>query len=74
MSELEAGSNGEPAICQECHSPIVLYKTETQYEITCSCPETTIDLADTTVRKTPFDPISGKWSQVDDADVTLDYD
>lgn len=74
MSELKAASDGEPAICRECNSPIVLYKTETQYEITCSCPETTIGLADRTIRKTPFDPISGKWSQVDDVDVTLDYE
>ena len=72
--QLNVGVDGEVAYCQECTSPIVLYQTNGGYKLVCSCPDTAVDAHSVTSYSNLFDPMSGKWSQIDDVNAKTDYD
>lgn len=71
---LDGGIDGEPAHCQDCTAPIVLYHTGDSYTLTCSCPGRGVSIDEVTAESNLFEPLTGGWSQVDDVDVTTDYD
>lgn len=73
--QLVAGADGDPAYCQTCESPIVLYHDAVSgFNLTCSCPNTSIDVSGVTAEYSVFDSISGRWSQVDEVDAKVDYE
>jgi len=71
---LSPGIDGEPAYCQDCTSPIVLYHTGDSYTLTCGCPNRGVSIDEITNNTNLFDPITGGWSQVDEVDAQVDYE
>lgn len=64
-----AGVDGDPVYCNDCDAPVVLYTVPKQgYKLVCACPQTSVALGTETMRSTLFEPLSGRWSQLDDVD------
>lgn len=67
--EISAGVDGEPVYCGTCDAPVVLYNVRGRgYALVCACPKTTVSLGDEAQTSTLFEPLSGRWSQLDEFD------
>lgn len=56
--------------CQDCTAPVVLVVDPTSgYKLICGCHARGVELSTETQSSSLFEPISGKWSTVDDVDV-----
>lgn len=56
--------------CQDCRAPIVLAIDPTSgYKLVCACQSRGVRLSADTQSSSLFEPITGKWSTVDDVDV-----
>ena len=74
-STLNAGVDGEPVYCRECEAPIVLYTvSNVGYRLVCGCDGASVVVDSVVSESNLFDPISGKWSGVDDVTVMTDYE
>ncbi len=72
---LNAGMNGEPVYCSDCESPIVLYTVPNiGYRLVCGCEDVSVAIDSVASESNLFDPITGKWSELDDIRVKTDYE
>lgn len=61
--------DGSFSYCQDCRAPIVLFnKTGVGYQLRCACSGRAVALSTETQSSTLFEPITGKWSNVDDVE------
>lgn len=75
MSEkIPSGVDGDPAYCRDCTAPIVLYHTGESYTLTCSCSNRGVAIDEVTTETNLFEPVTGGWSQIDEADVQTNYE
>lgn len=67
--EVSAGVSGEPVYCGQCNAPVVLYNVPGRgYTLVCGCPKATVSLGVDATASTLFEPLSGRWSQLDEFD------
>lgn len=60
---------GDPVYCGDCNAPIVLYNVPGRgYTLVCGCPHASVELGDDASSSTLFEPITGRWSQLDEFD------
>lgn len=66
---------GDPVYCSGCSAPIVLYRIPSEgYRLVCGCPSTAVSIDIAVSNSSLFEPISGKWSGLDDVDPWEDHD
>jgi len=64
-----AGVSGQPVQCSTCTAPVVCYLDKSAgYRLVCGCPNTAVELSTDTMDSSLFEPVSGRWSQIDDPD------
>jgi len=74
-STLNAGLDGEPVYCSDCEAPIVLYTvSQVGYRLVCGCDGVSVNIDAVASESNLFDPITGKWSGLDDIRVKTDYE
>jgi len=64
---VSSGVGGEPVYCSDCGAPVVLYNVPGRgYMLVCGCPSTSVELGEDALSSTLFEPITGRWSPLDD--------
>lgn len=63
------GDRGDPVVCDQCNNVVHLVETdEPSHELTCECAFLSIDVSDAVGHSSLFDPMTGHWDNIDDAD------
>lgn len=65
-----SGIGGDPVYCGDCDAPVVLYNIPGRgYALVCGCPTASVSLSEDTQSSTLFEPLSGRWSPLDEFDL-----